>query len=363
MSLRILILSAKRQRDVAARSIAAALSPTHEVVEFDYASAHMPLFGIVPLRRFSHAYRRVLELGGLGETAVADAALRHFVAGRRFDVVIVQRVNVLPPDVVEALRGTGALVLGWFMDALVNFGAARFFEAPYHRVFFKDRVVVAHLREITRSPAYEYLAQGFDPALHRPLSGVTKTLDVGTYGSGYPHRAALLAPLLARIDRHVEVRGQPARITSPELRRAYRPYVRGEEKRAAVARYRIALNAAHFSELGGVNKRTFELAGMGAFQLTDGVAVHHYFEPEVEVATFRGGRDLVEKVDFYLANPALRERIAAAGLRRAWRSHTWAHRCNELFERVPELRGVPRVPVPEQAPPHEDELSGAAVRR
>ncbi len=348
--MRILILSATGQQDVAARSIAEALATAHEVVEFDYAAAHTPFLGITPLRRVTSVYRRALQAAGIGETALADLALKRFIAGKRFDMVLLLRVNVMPPEVIEALRSTGALVIGWFMDAIVNLGAARFFEAPYHRVFFKDRLVVAHFREITRSPVYDYLAQGFDPRLHRPVAGATKEVDVGTFGNGYPYRSALLLPLLERSDLHVEVRGAPARMTSPEMRRAFRSTVRGLEKSATVARFRIAFNSCHFGELGGVNKRTFELAGMGAFQLTDGVAVGHYLEPEKEVATFRGRADLVEKVDYYLDRPALRSEIAEAGLQRAWREHTWAHRCNELFERVPELRGVARLPVVAEAP-------------
>lgn len=343
--MRIVVLSAKGQQDVSAVSIASALRTGHEVIEFDYAAAHTPFRGITPLRRVAGLYRRALEVAGVGETAIADAWLARFLRGRRFDLAIVPRANVVPPAVIDALRGTGALVVGWFMDAIVNFHAARFFEAGYHRVFFKDRLVVDHLRAITGSRTYDYLAQGFDPLLHVPMRPALPLVDVGSYGSGYPYRAALLAPLLAREGLTVEIHGGPGRLTSRAMRDVYRSYVRGLAKSAAVARFRIALNSSHFGELGGVNKRTFELAGMGAFQLTDGVAVANYLVPGEEVAVFRGAEDLVEKVDYFLARPELRGSIAAAGAARAWREHTWAHRCNELFTRVPELSGVAPLPI------------------
>ena len=78
------------------------------------------------------------------------------------------------------------------------------------------------------------------------------------------------------------------------------------------ARCQIALNTNHYAGIGDVNKRTFELGGMGAFQLTDNrPALGEYFEIGKEVVTFDGRADLREKVEYY-PRPVERQQIAAA---------------------------------------------------
>ncbi len=131
---------------------------------------------------------------------------------------------------------------------------------------------------------------------------------------------------------------------------AYRPPIYGLRKSAAMRAAKIALNTNHPFELGGVNKRTFELGATGSFQLTDGPRVEEYYEPGVECAVFRGPDDLVDKVRHYLARPEERAEIARRGLLRAFRSHTYQHRLNELFDRVPELRSAERLPLTEVPP-------------
>jgi spore maturation protein CgeB len=151
----------------------------------------------------------------------------------------------------------------------------------------------------------------------------------------------------------------------PRLKAVYRPPVEGKAKSAAMRVASIALNNVHYSELGGVNKRTFELGAMGAFQLVDAPAVGDYFEPGVECATFRGPKDLVDQVRRWLPLPAERAAIARRGLVRAFREHSYNHRLNEMFERIPALRGEPKLPVP-VGPPEPDgelELTGGPCKK
>ena len=96
---------------------------------------------------------------------------------------------------------------------------------------------------------------------------------------------------------------------------------------------KIALNTNHYAGIGDVNnKRTFELGGMGAFQLTDNrPALNEYFEVGKEVVTFDGRADLKEKVQYYLARPDERQRIAQAAAERAHRDHTFEKRLEVLL--------------------------------
>jgi spore maturation protein CgeB len=108
--------------------------------------------------------------------------------------------------------------------------------------------------------------------------------------------------------------------------------VTGDEKCKAMRACKIALNTNHYAGIGDVNKRTFELAGIGAFQLTDErAALDDYFVPDLEVATFRGPKDLRDKVAYYLARPQERAAIAVRAQQRAHRDHTFERRLTTLL--------------------------------
>lgn len=346
--MRILVIGSK-SRDTAASSVAHVLRERHEVSEFDYQTSLIP-FGYGKLNRLNAAYLAAARAAGSSPAKLADRRLLAFARGKRFDLVFTVSITLLQPATVARLRElTGALVVGWFQDAIVNLGDARFLEAPYEKVFFKDRVVVERFRIGLASDRYEYLPQAFDPDLHRPMpaSQVSEpNADVATFGNSYTYRAVLMRELLEQRDIETVVYGLPTGNPSQALLRVYRPPVFGVEKSLAMLRARVALNTNHFAEIGGINKRTFELGGIGACQLTDAAEIARYFEPEREVLTFSGPHELVEKVRLLLADEALRHRLARAGLTRAWAEHTYQHRVNQIFDSVPALRSERRLTAP-----------------
>ncbi len=95
---------------------------------------------------------------------------------------------------------------------------------------------------------------------------------------------------------------------------------------------KIVLNQNHYAEIFGTNKRTFEVAAIGAFQLTDTPALRDVFDPDSEVATFGSREDLLEKIDYYLARPELRLEMAERAARRAHADHTYEHRWTAMLE-------------------------------
>ena len=179
---------------------------------------------------------------------------------------------------------------------------------------------------------------------------------MATFGNSYPFRAILMSRLLDQRDIRTVVYGAPSWIVDPRLLAAYQKPVFSLEKSAAMRVTKIALNTNHFAELGGVNKRTFEVGGMGGFQLTDGPRAADHYEPGVECVVFKGPDDLLDKVRYYLGKPAERAEIARRGLLRAWRDHTYQQRLNEAFDSIPELRSAAKIPVPSEPPDPESGL-------
>jgi len=138
-------------------------------------------------------------------------------------------------------------------------------------------------------------------------------------------------------------REQRRRLRHFEFRLAWVAHVLGKANRgelfgmpmfAKLAKSSITLNI-HIDAARGQasNMRLFEATGAGACLLTDWQEdLGNYFEPDVEVATFRNADELVSKARFLLDNPDERERIAQAGRARTMREHLFSHRVGRLEE-------------------------------
>ena len=275
----------------------------------------------------------------------AQRQLLEQAAAMRADLVLVVQLLWVLPQTVTTLRERGVQCVGWFPDAFTSFGRGTFLLAPYSALFFQDRFIVQRLRSAFGVDNIHHLAQCCDPDLHRPLPVTPEEqqrygCDVATFGNYYPYRARLLEPLLAppppgqpRLD--IKLWGaRPPRWLHHQVRDYWAgKVVLGDEKCKAMRACKIALNTNHYAGIGDVNKRTFELAGIGAFQLTDARdALADYLTPGQEVATFSGPADLREKVRYYLARPQERAAIAEAARVRAHREHTFERRLQTLLQ-------------------------------
>src|SRR5207245_4200413 len=141
-----------------------------------------------------------------------------------------------------------------------------------------------------------YLPLGFDPEIHRPVELTIEEraklgCDVATFGNWYPYRMRLLESLAGH-DLRIYGATPPRWLDHPLTRKwAGRP-VLGIEKCKAMLAAKVTVNTSHYAAVDAVNKRTFELAAMGAFQLCNAPAIADVFEPDVEVVTFRDRDDM-----------------------------------------------------------------------
>lgn len=82
-----------------------------------------------------------------------------------------------------------------------------------------------------------------------------------------------------------------------------------------------------------IKARTFEVPGSGGFLLTQSAPhLDRYYLPGSEIEAFDGLDELVSKIQFYLANPAERDRIAWNGFERTRAEHTYVDRMRELLQ-------------------------------
>lgn len=264
--------------------------------------------------------------------ALVANQLRRAVARFGPDLVLTTAIESLNPQLIAQIRADSpkAKIIGVFSDHIANFARGYFFIADYDALFFKDRYIVDKLRAKLGWKHVFYLPQACDPTLHHPVSLTDEDMerfgcDITIAGNVYPFRAAQLTPLIGR-DLRIWGDAVPRWLNHPIRQHCCPHYVAGENKCRAMLAAKIVLNSNHYAEISGTNKRTFEVAAIGAFQLTDTPALADVFIPDVEVAAFTTQTDMLAKIDYYLARPHVRIEMARKASERAHKEHTYAHR-------------------------------------
>ena len=84
-----------------------------------------------------------------------------------------------------------------------------------------------------------------------------------------------------------------------------------------------------------VKARVFEVPGMGGFLLTEWApSLEMFYDLENEIDAFRDKKQLLERIQFYVANPAERDRRAFAAYERTRTQHTYDLRMKNLLDFV-----------------------------
>lgn len=84
----------------------------------------------------------------------------------------------------------------------------------------------------------------------------------------------------------------------------------------------------------GINLRVFEALGAGCFLLTDYCEeLADLFVVGEEIEFFRSASELIDKVNYYLSNPAKRNEIARKGHEKFIKMHTWKSKAEYLVKK------------------------------
>jgi spore maturation protein CgeB len=310
-----------------------ALAPFYEITvfdPFDLTGFARPLLGERRIERLNVVAVAASRLVAREPLALTLPRLSRLAADLRPDIVLTDCIESLPPATVAKLRQGSTLVLGVFSDHVANFGRGYFFDADYDALFFKDHYIVDTFRKKLGWRHVFFLPQACDTERHRPVPLTeddrhTLGCDLAIASNPYAYRTAFLAALNPR---DIKLYGPtpPRWLKSPVFSHHQGRYVIGVDKAKAMRAAKIVLNSMHYAEIAGTNKRLFEMAALGAFQLTDAPGLADVFVPDVEVATFTTLDDCREKIAYWLARPDEREQMAVRASVRAHREHTYAHR-------------------------------------
>lgn len=186
-----------------------------------------------------------------------------------------------------------------------------------HFYDYSDVVVLAQNKFKPHYTDYKtfYLPLGFDEKIHKPMPEVVEEFDIGFIGNlTYPRRKRLFDML------------------SLNFKTYHAERLFGEDYTRALNRCKIIFNCAMDND---VNMRFFEALGIGKLLMTDHLLENREFgKPDEHFVEYNNGKDLIEKVQYYLDNEEIRNKIAIHGHKYALNHHTYTHRLNTLIEFV-----------------------------
>jgi GT2 family glycosyltransferase/tetratricopeptide (TPR) repeat protein/2-polyprenyl-3-methyl-5-hydroxy-6-metoxy-1,4-benzoquinol methylase len=203
----------------------------------------------------------------------------------------------------------------WAIDTHLDFAWCLEKARAFDFVFAAQRDGAEQLRQQGVASAL-WLPLACDPELHGKRD-VAKQFDVSFVGNLFPGPRADLVDLLQR---HF-----------PNTFVGQRYF---EEMAETYSASRIVFNRSLRND---VNMRVFEALASGSLLMTNDLRENgqgELFRDGVHLATYADAEDLLDKVRFYLAREAVRERIAAAGRQEVLARHTYRHRMESLLAEV-----------------------------
>jgi len=240
-------------------------------------------------------------------------------------------------EVLDSLRKSGVKLNYWFLEDY------RIFQywtkiAPKFDHFFtiQKSPILQELKNLGCDNGY-YLPAAFDDSV--VLTGVGDQninceAQVSFVGAPYRNRIELFNIL--KIPK-LEIYGEGWEGLNPLVKIGDRRITRFE-RRNIYTNSKINLNLHSSSQAEGawngdfVNPRTFEIAGLGGFQLTDArglLPLHFDLKNEIPVFSSAGG--MLDAIQYYLDHESERNELAANARARVLKEHTYRHRAMEIL--------------------------------
>lgn len=265
-------------------------------------------------------------------------------------IILLEKVTTFRPDVIFGVaqsplhdtemltefKKAGIGLCFWFMEDYRIFGYWKNI-APYFDYFFTiQKDSFCKELEDCGCKNYHYLPMAFDTHADYPDASGGLAIPVSFVGAPYPNRVHFFSNFLHH---GFQVYGEDwdkypvcpvvtgdRRITEYEAYDIYR--------RSLI---NINLHSSPVPDDFGrgdfVNPRTFELAGLGAFQLMDMrrlLTLH--FDPGEEVVALSSWADMKSATEYFLKHGDERKAFAEKGRKRVLMEHTYRHRAKEILE-------------------------------
>ena len=246
------------------------------------------------------------------------------------------------PETIAAIRQGGIKTVCWWLNDPFQFERGLSIAPAYHYFLSNCKNSVQRYRKQGISSA-DYLPHAAFTPLHHPTDLSQKerahwTSEVCFVGDWGPVRQGILSLLSQKID--LRIWGPWRKHLSPKDRlwsRVVDGYFTTEDMVRAFCASKISINlhAWYGYYDHGLNPRTFEIPACGTLEICDWKQeLSQHFQEGKELATYRTGLELEEKLRELLNDSAARKQIGQAGLARIRSQHTYEHRMKELLAMV-----------------------------
>jgi hypothetical protein len=301
--------------------------------------------------------RIVTKALGPIDWAGVNAQIRRAVNEQEFDVIWIDKGLTVSPTTLEHVRSRRprCRIVGYSPDDMMNpENQSRRFIAGLglYDIYFTTKthgltdLVALGCRRV------EFVGNAYDPEVHRPMPVSAEDRarlggPVGFIGQWEEERAEFLAHL-AREGVEVRIWGftwERCRTRHPNLKIENVP-LWGPEYARAICAFDINLGFLRKVNRDLQTTRSIEIPACGAFMLAERTTEHlELFAEGREAEFFAGPDELVEKVRYYLAHPAERQAIAAAGRERCLRGrYSNSERLRTCIDIVMSLEATTRSP-------------------
>jgi len=240
-------------------------------------------------------------------------------------------------EVLDSFRKSGIRLSYWFLEDYRLFQYWRKIAPKFDNFFtIQKSRIFKELKDLGCDNGY-YLAAAFDD-LPSSIEASDKSIDAAPLlsfvGAPYRNRINMFNDLkLPELEIYGEgwdglntaVKIGDRRITPSERRHIY-------------VNSKINLNLHSSSHGEGdwngdfVNPRTFEIAGLGGFQLTDArELLPLHFDLKNEIPVFKSASSMLEAIRYFANNESERNEIASNARTRVLKEHTYRHRAMEML--------------------------------
>jgi hypothetical protein len=261
------------------------------------------------------------------------------------EILLAFKGNFVFKESLQILRERGVATYNYYPDRLVLARGTKFERSlPEYDCFFDTkRTWDGDMPDRLRLRDRVFVPHGYDADVHNPVALSQAEMryfasDVSFVGTHTLRKERILDDLLKLLPGlSLRIFGNDwANCRSARLK----PYIFGTAvcgqtyaKVIAASKINLAIMGVSDDVLDETTTRTFEIPACGGFMLHESSQeVKDLYREGSEIVLFENPPDLADKIQFYLANPELARRIAAAGYRRAVPAYSYDARMQTILK-------------------------------
>lgn len=245
----------------------------------------------------------------------------------RPEICLVLNGEHIFPQTLEMLKNDGVKVILWLIDSI-----KRMPDNEKNLIFYDKIISFEHCDEQYLYNKYKiqcsYSPVGYDPRLYYPDDNITKDIDISFVGSPVAKRIEILQHVATYAQENNKIlaafgvfweekyfwkKNHFAKKRNPLQLYVHNGNIPPKEVANIYRRSKICINI-HIPEHEGVNPRTFEIMGTKSFELVDKKPkMKELVNVGEDIIEYEDSTDLIDKIDYYLTNEDLRQKIANSG--------------------------------------------------